>query len=147
MTNHNDPPQAGRPGQTVNPATSRCAEQDLAPKGRHPGSSDCPFSDQVGSQGSAELSRSRSAGATWLATAIELMEEANTVAAAEAPVFHTVEAVAKALHTSTKTIRRRIKEGVIRKVPMGGRLVRISSEELRRLGCEVSMSSQILGKD
>ncbi len=56
------------------------------------------------------------------------------MAAAEEPhAFHTVEDVAQALHISTKTVRRRIKEGAIRKVPLGGRLVRISSGELRRL--------------
>lgn len=57
-------------------------------------------------------------------------------AAAVLPVFHTVEQVAVVLDVSTKTIRRRIREGVIRKVPMGGRLVRISSAELCRLAAD-----------
>jgi excisionase family DNA binding protein len=48
-------------------------------------------------------------------------------------VFHTVEEVALTLDVSSKTIARRIREGVIRKVPLGGRLVRISSAELQRL--------------
>lgn len=42
--------------------------------------------------------------------------------------------VAVALRMSEKSVRRRIKAGAIRKAPIGGRLVRISSEELRRLG-------------
>jgi excisionase family DNA binding protein len=49
------------------------------------------------------------------------------------PTLHTVEEVAARLRVSTKTIRRRIKDGTIRTVPIGGRLVRISSDELRRL--------------
>ena len=57
-----------------------------------------------------------------------------TAPPAEAPpVFHTVEAVARRLGVSAKTIARRIRDGVIRKAPMGGRLVRISSAELQRL--------------
>ena len=51
-----------------------------------------------------------------------------------APVLLTVAEVAAALGMSEKSVRRRIKAGVIRKAPIGGRLVRISSEELRRLG-------------
>jgi excisionase family DNA binding protein len=47
--------------------------------------------------------------------------------------FHTVSEVALTLDVSSKPIARRIREGVIRKVPMGGRLVRISSAELERL--------------
>jgi hypothetical protein len=34
---------------------------------------------------------------------------------------------------SVKSVQRRIKAGLIRKAPLGGRLVRISSDELRRL--------------
>lgn len=49
------------------------------------------------------------------------------------PTLHTVEEVAARLRVSTKTVRRRIKDGTIRTVPVGGRLVRISSDELRRL--------------
>jgi len=49
------------------------------------------------------------------------------------PTLHTVEEVAARLRVSTKTVRRRVKDGTIRTVPIGGRLVRISSEELRRL--------------
>lgn len=49
------------------------------------------------------------------------------------PTLYTVEEVAARLRMSTKTVRRRIKDGTIRTVPMGGRLVRISSDELRRL--------------
>jgi excisionase family DNA binding protein len=47
--------------------------------------------------------------------------------------LHTVDEVAARLRVSTKTVRRRIKDGTIRTVPIGGRLVRISSDELRRL--------------
>jgi excisionase family DNA binding protein len=48
-------------------------------------------------------------------------------------ILHIVEEVAERLRVSTKTVRRRIKDGTIRTVPIGGRLVRISSDELRRL--------------
>ena len=53
--------------------------------------------------------------------------------ASSEPTLHTVEEVAAQLRVSTKTVRRRIKDGTIRTVPIGGRLVRISSDELRRL--------------
>ncbi len=46
---------------------------------------------------------------------------------------YTVEEAAAALRVSTKTIRRRIKAGEIRPLPIGGRLVRISTGELRRI--------------
>ena len=49
------------------------------------------------------------------------------------PTLHTVQEVAARLRVSTKTVRRRIKDGTIRTVPLGGRLVRISSDEMRRL--------------
>jgi len=49
------------------------------------------------------------------------------------PALHTVEDLAAWLRVSTKTIRRRIKDGTIRTVPIGGRLLRISSDELLRL--------------
>ena len=49
------------------------------------------------------------------------------------PVLLTVPEVAAWLRTSEKTVRRRIKSGLIRVAPTGGRLVRISSDELRRL--------------
>jgi excisionase family DNA binding protein len=48
-------------------------------------------------------------------------------------VLLTVAEVAAALRMSQKSVRRRIKAGVIRTVPIGGRLVRISSDELHRL--------------
>jgi excisionase family DNA binding protein len=47
--------------------------------------------------------------------------------------FFTIEEVAKALKVDPRTVRRRIRDGTIRKVLMPGRLVRISSEELARL--------------
>jgi excisionase family DNA binding protein len=50
-----------------------------------------------------------------------------------APVLLTIAEVAAALRMSEKSIRRRIKSGIIRTAPTGGRLVRISSDELRRL--------------
>lgn len=49
------------------------------------------------------------------------------------PVLLTIAEVAAALRMSEKSIRRRIRDGVIRTAPTGGRLVRISSDELRRL--------------
>jgi excisionase family DNA binding protein len=49
------------------------------------------------------------------------------------PTLHTVAEVAARLKVSTKTVRRRIKDGTIRTVSIGGRLTRISSDELRRL--------------
>lgn len=48
-------------------------------------------------------------------------------------VLLTLDEVAAALGMSRKSVQRRIKAGVIRTVPLGGRLVRISSDELRRL--------------
>jgi len=50
-----------------------------------------------------------------------------------APVLLTIGEVAARLRMSEKSIRRRIKDGVIRVAPTGGRLVRISSDEVRRL--------------
>jgi excisionase family DNA binding protein len=49
------------------------------------------------------------------------------------PVLLTIGEVAAALRMSEKSIRRRIRDGVIRTAPTGGRLVRISSGELHRL--------------
>jgi excisionase family DNA binding protein len=49
------------------------------------------------------------------------------------PVLLTIGEVAAALRMSEKSVRRRIQAGVIRTAPTGGRLVRISSDELRRL--------------
>jgi excisionase family DNA binding protein len=90
------------------------------------------------------------AGAPGSSAAIDLTAE--TAPPAEGlPVFHTIDEVARTLGVSCKTIGRRIRDGVIHKAPMGGRLVRISSSELQRLaagalfrpraqGGEVSMS-------
>lgn len=50
-----------------------------------------------------------------------------------APVLLTIGEVAAKLRMSEKSVRRRIKAGVIRTAPTGGRLVRISSDELLRL--------------
>jgi len=49
------------------------------------------------------------------------------------PVVMTIGEVAAALRVSRKTVQRRIRDGTIRTVAMGGRLVRISSDELLRL--------------
>jgi excisionase family DNA binding protein len=49
------------------------------------------------------------------------------------PVLLTLDEVAAALGMSKKSVQRRIKSGLIRKAPIGGRLVRISADELRRL--------------
>jgi excisionase family DNA binding protein len=48
-------------------------------------------------------------------------------------ILLTVAKVAARLRMSTKTVRRRIKEGVIRTVPLGGRLTRVSPDELQRV--------------
>jgi excisionase family DNA binding protein len=45
----------------------------------------------------------------------------------------TIEEVAVRLRISTKSVRRRIKSGLLRRVSLGGRAVRISPDELRRL--------------
>ena len=45
----------------------------------------------------------------------------------------TLDEVARQLRVCPKTVQRRIKAGLIRKAPLGGRLVRIASDELRRL--------------
>jgi hypothetical protein len=68
------------------------------------------------------------------AVAVAMTGEAGTALAA-APLFHTVEEAARTLG---KTIGRRICDGVIRKMPMGGRLVRISSPELQRLAADAA---------
>lgn len=49
------------------------------------------------------------------------------------PVLLTIGEVAVRLRMSKKSVQRRIKSGVIRTAPTGGRLVRISSDELLRL--------------
>jgi excisionase family DNA binding protein len=54
------------------------------------------------------------------------------------PVVHTVAVVARTLGISARTVGRRIREGVIRKVPIGRRLVRISSAELQRLATDAA---------
>jgi excisionase family DNA binding protein len=45
----------------------------------------------------------------------------------------TIEQVAAQLRISTKSVRRRIKNGLIRKASLGGRTVRISLDEVQRL--------------
>jgi excisionase family DNA binding protein len=50
-----------------------------------------------------------------------------------APILLTIGEVATQLRMSEKSVRRRIKDGVIRVAPTGGRLVRISADEVRRL--------------
>ena len=50
-----------------------------------------------------------------------------------APVLLTIAEVAAALRMSEKSVRRRIKNGLIRKASLGGRMVRISPDELQRL--------------
>ena len=49
------------------------------------------------------------------------------------PVLLTIDEVAARLRMSEKSVRRRIKDRVIRVAPTGGRLVRISSDEVLRL--------------
>jgi excisionase family DNA binding protein len=50
-----------------------------------------------------------------------------------ASILLIVAEVATRLRVSEKTVRRRIKEGVIRTVPLGGRLTRVSPDELQRV--------------
>ena len=49
------------------------------------------------------------------------------------PAFLTIAEVARLLHVSERTVRRRIQDGTLRKVLTQGRLVRISVEDLKRL--------------
>ena len=49
------------------------------------------------------------------------------------PVLLTIGEVASRLRMSEKSVQRRIKDRVIRVAPTGGRLVRISSDEVLRL--------------
>jgi excisionase family DNA binding protein len=58
-----------------------------------------------------------------------------------APGLLTIGEVAAALRVSQKTVQRRIKDGSIRKVAMGGRSVRIPSDELRRLSRQEVVSA------
>jgi excisionase family DNA binding protein len=51
----------------------------------------------------------------------------------QAPVLLTIGEVAARLRMSEKSVRRRIKDGIIHAAPTGGRLVRISSDEVLRL--------------
>ena len=80
--------------------------------------------------------RAHSGRAGETVEATDLTADADAPAAEGPPVFHTVAVVARTLGISTRTVGRRIREGVIRKVPMGGRLVRISSAELQRLAAD-----------
>lgn len=59
------------------------------------------------------------------------------------PLF-TIAEVARFCRMSERTVRRRIKDGTIRKALAQGRLVRISAEELRRLS---TSSQSINSKD
>jgi excisionase family DNA binding protein len=58
-----------------------------------------------------------------------------------APGLLTIGEVAAALRVSQKTVQRRIKDGSIRKVVMGGRSVRIPSDELVRLARQEVVSA------
>jgi excisionase family DNA binding protein len=58
-----------------------------------------------------------------------------------APGLLTIDEVAAALRVCTKTVQRRIKDGTIRTVAMGGRLVRIASDELLRLSRQGGVSA------
>ena len=66
------------------------------------------------------------------------------------PVLLTIAEVAATLRMSEKSVQRRIKAGVIRTAPTGGRLVRISSDELRRLAAgeplEAPLKTSILSE-
>ena len=47
--------------------------------------------------------------------------------------FLTIAEVAALLGVSTKTVRRRLRDGSLRKAPLGGRAVRIPASELDRM--------------
>lgn len=64
-------------------------------------------------------------------TAVSILSEATDQP--PEPALLTLDEVAAALGMSKKSVQRRIKSGLIRKASIGGRLVRISSDELRRL--------------
>jgi excisionase family DNA binding protein len=49
------------------------------------------------------------------------------------PAFFTVDEMAALLGVSHKTIYRRLEDGLIRRAPLGGRLIRIPASELDRL--------------
>jgi excisionase family DNA binding protein len=49
------------------------------------------------------------------------------------PALLTIDEIAAHLNISTRSVRRRIKNGLIRKASLGGRTVRISPDELQRL--------------
>jgi excisionase family DNA binding protein len=76
------------------------------------------------------------------AATVAVLSQAGAALAPPPPLapllFHTVEEVARTLGVSRKTVDRRIRDGVIGTVPMGGRLVRISSAELQRLAAAAS---------
>jgi excisionase family DNA binding protein len=85
----------------------------------------------------------RPAGAAATTAATNPTGEVGAVPPEGSPVFHTVEEVARVLRVSTKTVDRRIKAGGIIKVPMGGRLVRISSAELQRLAANAPLKPAV----
>jgi excisionase family DNA binding protein len=87
---------------------------------------------------------SQPAEAVMTAAAIWPTEGVSAAAApAPPPVFHTVEEVAHTLGVSTRTVNRGIAGGFIRKVAMGGRLVRISSAELQRLAANAPLKPAV----
>ena len=49
------------------------------------------------------------------------------------PQFLTIDELAECLGVSTRTIRRRLADGSLRKAPLGGRSIRIPLRELHRL--------------
>ena len=57
------------------------------------------------------------------------------------PAFLTIAEVARLLRMSERTVRRRIKDGTLRKASVQGRLVRISLDELRRLSGYLNTSN------
>lgn len=61
------------------------------------------------------------------------------------PAFLTIDEVATLLGVSTRTVRRRLKGGTLRRAPLGGRVVRIPASELNRLagGPDQSSSAEV----
>ena len=63
------------------------------------------------------------------------------------PRFLMIAEVASALRVNPRTVRRRIKAGTISKVPMEGRLVRVSSDELERLAGRPTRTKRPCGEN
>lgn len=75
----------------------------------------------------------RKTGLGSAASSVVTNPDTDVTATSSGPAFLTIAEVARVLRMSERTVRRRIKDGTLRKVFVQGRLVRISLDELRRL--------------